>query len=77
MLVRYFVPSKAIQNITGEIADVLTNCIMEVLNKFHIMDKIVAFCKENCNTNFGGAGRKGQNCAFSTLKSLLKITSMI
>jgi hypothetical protein len=49
------------QNITGETADHLLKCIMDVMEKFHLTDKIVSFYGNNCNTNFGGPGRKGTN----------------
>jgi hypothetical protein len=32
-----------------------------------LSNKIVAFCGENCNTNFGGAARKGTNSVFAKL----------
>jgi hypothetical protein len=32
-----------------------------------LSNEIVAFCGENCNTNFGGAARKGTNSVFAKL----------
>jgi hypothetical protein len=80
VLVRYFVPEKGIQvqiidfqNLTGETADHLLKCIVDVLEKFHLTDKIVAFCGRNCNANFRGAGRKGTNNVFSKLSKSLQL----
>jgi hypothetical protein len=63
--VRYSVPEIGIQvqitdfeNLTGETADHLLKYVMDVLEKFHLTDKIVDFCGNNCNTNLGGAERK-------------------
>jgi hypothetical protein len=49
-------------NLKGETADVITTYIMDVLDKYKLSNKIVAFCGDNCNTNFGGAARKGTMC---------------
>jgi hypothetical protein len=32
---------------------------MDVLDKYKLSNKIIAFCGDNCDTNFGGAARKG------------------
>jgi hypothetical protein len=68
VLVRYFIPRKGVQtkvtefhNLKGETADVLTTYIMNVLDKYKLSKKIIAFCGDNCKTNFGGAARKGTN----------------
>jgi len=45
-------------NLQGETADILTKYIMDVLKKYNLYDKIVAFSGDNCNTNFGGVERK-------------------
>jgi hypothetical protein len=57
--VRYSVPEIGIQvqiidfeNLTGETADHLLKYVKDVLEKFHLTDKIVTFCGNNCNTNF-------------------------
>jgi hypothetical protein len=70
VLVRYFIPRKGVQtkvtefhNLKSETADVL----MDVLAKYKLLNKIIAFCGDNCNTNFGGAARKGTNNAFAKL----------
>jgi hypothetical protein len=73
-LVRYFIPSKGVQdkvtelhNLKGETADVVTTYITDVLDKYKLSNKIIAFCGDNCNTNFGGAARKGTNNVFAKL----------
>jgi hypothetical protein len=71
VLVQYFIPRKGdltkvieFHNLKGETADVLTTCIMD---KYKLSHKIIAFCVDNCNTNFRGAARKGTNNAFAKL----------
>jgi hypothetical protein len=69
VLVRYFIPRKSVQtkvieflNLKGETADMLTTYITDVLDKYKLSNKIIAFCGDNCITNFGGAARKGTMC---------------
>jgi hypothetical protein len=62
------------QNLTGETADHLLKCIMDVFEKFHLTDKIVDFFGDNCNTNLGRAGRKGTNNVFSKLSKSLQLS---
>jgi hypothetical protein len=59
VLVRYFIPRKGAQNkvtefhnLKGETADVVTTYITDVLDKYKLSNKIIAFCGDNCNTNF-------------------------
>lgn len=75
VLVRYFIPNKGIeikllefQNLSGETAEMLTNHILCILKKYKLTDKVIAFCGDNCNTNFGGVRRKGSNNVFSKLR---------
>jgi hypothetical protein len=63
---QYFTPEKRVQtkvteflNLKGEMADVLMTYIMNVLQKYKLSDKVIAFWGDNCNTNFGGAARRG------------------
>jgi hypothetical protein len=74
VLVRYFFPRKSVQtkviefhNLKGETADVLTTYIMDVLDKYKLSNKIIAFCGDNWNTNFRGAARKGTKNMFVKL----------
>jgi hypothetical protein len=75
-LVRYFTPEKKVQtkvtefnNVKGETADVLTTHLMNVLHKYKLSDKIIAFCGDNCNTNFGGGARRGTKNVVARLKT--------
>jgi citrate lyase gamma subunit len=54
-------------NLKGEKADVLPTYIVDVLDKYKLSNKIIAFCGDNCNKNFGGAARKGINNVFAKL----------
>jgi hypothetical protein len=74
MIVRYFIPRKGVQtkviefhNLKGETADVVTTCITVVLDKYKLSNKIISFCGDNCNINFGGAARKGTNNVLAKL----------
>jgi hypothetical protein len=74
VLVRYFIPRKCIQtkviefnNLKGKTADVLTTYVMDILDKYKLSNKIIAFFGDNCNTNFGAATRKGTNNVFAKL----------
>jgi hypothetical protein len=54
-------------NLKGKTADVLTTYIMDVLDKYKLSNKIIVFCGDNCNINFGGAARKLTNNVFAKL----------
>jgi hypothetical protein len=54
-------------NLKGETADVLTTYTMDVLDKYKLLNEIIAICGDNCNTNFGGAARKGTDNVFAKL----------
>jgi hypothetical protein len=56
-------------NLEGEMADVLMTYIMKVLHKYKLSNKIIVFCEDNCNTNFGGTGRRITNNVFAELKT--------
>jgi hypothetical protein len=75
VIVRYFTPEKRVQtkviefhNLKGETTHVLMTYIMNVLHKYKLRDKIIVFCGDNCNTNFGAAARRGTNNVFADLK---------
>jgi hypothetical protein len=40
---------------------------MDVLDKYKLSNKIIAFCGDNCNKNFREAARKGTNNVFAKL----------
>jgi hypothetical protein len=61
VLVQYFTPEKRVEteviefrNLKGKMADVLMTYIMNVLHKYKLSDKVIAFCWDNCNTNLEG-----------------------
>ena len=53
-----------LDNLPNETAETISDYIMKLLNKYHFVDKCVAFSGDNCNTNFGGVQRKGINYIF-------------
>lgn len=78
VLVRYFVPLEGMKtkvlNFTaegGETSDIIVQLLRNTLEKFNILVKLVCFCGDNTNTNFGGKNRGGQNNVYSKLKSQL------
>lgn len=81
VLVPHFTPEMRVQtkviefhNWKGETADVLTTYTTNVLHKYKLWDKIIAFCGDKCNTNFGGAARRETVHVYAKIKiSNLKI----
>lgn len=78
VLVRYFVPLEGMKtkilNFTdekGETSDIIVQLLRNTIEKFNILAKLVFFCGDNTNTNFGGKNRGGQNNFYSKLKSQL------
>lgn len=55
----------------GETSDIVTDYILEVLKKYRLDTKVLGFCADNTNTNFGGMRRSGKNNIFTKLKSNL------
>jgi len=45
---------------------------MDVLKKYNLSVKIVAFLGDNCNTNFGGVERKGIKNVYAIFNENLK-----
>lgn len=46
----------------------MTSKLMETLEKFGLSSKVVGFCADNANVNFGGRWRNGSNSMFFKLK---------
>ena len=44
--------------------EILSNYLVSVLEQNELKEKVVGFCADNCNTNFGGVKRKGKNNVF-------------
>jgi len=59
-------------NLKGETSDILSSYIMDILTKHKLSHKIIAFTGDNCNTNFGGAARRGTKNVFPFLNNDLK-----
>lgn len=45
--------------------------LLEVLKTFDLKEKCIAFCGDNCNTNFGGIQTKGKQNVYAKLKENL------
>jgi hypothetical protein len=77
-LIRYFHPLTGIKvkvldfvSLPGETADVICDSVMKIVKENGIEDKVVAFCTDNANTNFGGVARKGLNNVYTKMCSQL------
>lgn len=75
MLVRYFHPTTGINvkildlvNLPGETAVIIYDSLMQILEKHNLKEKVVGFCADNANTNFGGVQREGQCNVFRKLE---------
>lgn len=53
----------------NETSETVTDLLCSVLEKLHLTQKCISFSGDNCNTNFGGINRAGQNNIFNRLKS--------
>lgn len=78
IVVRYFSPITGIQvklldfkSVPGETSEILTDHLYSSLVKNNLDKKVVGFCGDNCNTNFGGVKRAGTNNVFHRLKNNL------
>lgn len=78
IVVRYFKQESGVQvkllefkSVPGETADILTSHLMTVIKENKLEDKVVGFCGDNCNTNFGGVKRAGKNNVFTLVKNEL------
>lgn len=60
-----------VRDLPGETSDIVTDYILEVLKKYRLDTKVLGFCADNTNTNFGGMRRSGKNNIFTKLKSNL------
>lgn len=60
-------------SLPGETSKIVSNSLLETLNKNNLTNKLVAYCADNANTNFGGVNRKGDNNIFSEIKNKLPL----
>ncbi|KAL4156142.1 hypothetical protein QTP88_000177 [Uroleucon formosanum] len=77
ILVRYFLPYEGVQvkllefkELFGENSDIIVFYVADVLREHNILSKIVAFCGDNTNCNFGGSEKKGKNNVFAKLNQI-------
>lgn len=79
LLVQYFTEHDGIQqkllkfdSLKNETSDTISKYCLDTLNGLQIpLDKLIAFCGDNANTNFGGLERRGQCNVFHKLKEEL------
>lgn len=78
VLIRYFLPYEGVKvkvlefrEQPGETSDIIVDYIKEVLSSNDLNKKIVAFCGDNTNCNFGGKNRKGSNNVYAKLNKSL------
>lgn len=81
VLVRFFLPYEGIQvkildiqDQPGETSDIIVNYLGKVLSENNLTEKVVAFCGDNTNCNFGGSARRGVNNVYAKLKAHLQKT---
>uniref|UniRef100_A0A8D8JTE7 (northern house mosquito) hypothetical protein n=2 Tax=Culex pipiens TaxID=7175 RepID=A0A8D8JTE7_CULPI len=75
VLVRYFVPTEGVRikiadfcTTKGETSEIISELIKTTAKNRNFAEKVVAFCADNCPTNFGSKQRGGQNNVFFRLK---------
>ena len=61
------------QNVSYGTAENWSKFVLEVLSKYDLEEKVVAFYGDNCNSCLIGVARQGFNNVFSELKSVLDI----
>ncbi|CAL1279908.1 unnamed protein product, partial [Larinioides sclopetarius] len=79
ILVRFFQPYVGVQvkildlqDQPGETSDIIVDYLNQGLKDNNLTAKVVAFCGDNANVNFGGAARRGTNNVLTKLQSSLK-----
>lgn len=77
ILLRYFnddgiqVKIVEMNSVRNETAEEISDYIISVLTKNKLLDKVVCFCADNTNSNFGGPNRNGTNNIFVKLQNNL------
>lgn len=54
-------------SIPGETSEIIFSAIREILQKKNLENKIIAYCGDNTNANFGGKERRGTNNVYNKL----------
>lgn len=77
---RYFSPHEGIQvkiiefqEQPGKTSNIIVDYLKQILTKNELTSKIVAFCGDNTNCNFGGKKRNGVNNVYVKLNTSLEI----
>lgn len=77
VVVRYFIPTIGVQvkmmefsSEKGATSEIIADLLAATCSKNELMDKVVAFCADNCPTNFGSRERGGERNVFYRLKQL-------
>lgn len=72
VVVRFFKPLIGVKvkmlemsSVHGETSEIIANLIKTMAEEYQIMDKMVAFCGDNCPTNFGSRQRGLEKYGFS------------
>lgn len=75
VMLRYFIATKGIltrlielQEQPGETSEIIHKMLMDVIDEWDIRTEVVAFCADNCPTNFGSIHRGGQQNVFYRLQ---------
>jgi len=78
VLIRFFQPYEGAQvklldlkSQPGETSDIVLEYLTEIIEKHELNRKLVAFCSDNTNCNFGGAARKEVNNIFRKLNDYI------
>ena len=61
-----------VKKVSRESAEVLREYLFSALDQTRLKEKLIGFCADNCNTNFGNVKRKGQNKVFFKVKDNVK-----
>lgn len=84
ILVRYFLPESGcdlkileLKNVPGETSELISTYINETTTNLGLADKVIGFCADNTNSNFGGSGRGGTNNVFYKMKTNLKNQNIV
>lgn len=77
VVIRYFMPMEGVKckllelsSVKGETHEIIVEMLRECLQKHDIAKKMIAFCGDNTNTNFGGVKRAGLRNVFYKLKQI-------
>ena len=78
ILVRFFQPYEGVcikildfQSQPGETSDIIVKYLQENIEKHGLNEKVVAYCGDNTNCNFGGSSRHGRNNVYTKLNNYL------